>query len=102
MLKTYRDIVNDGRGSGPIDPEQVLHVRLPGDFRGEDIGYLTGKVDIPAWMAVVQRRYGFLRDLDEDERRWCACDPRDSWEVGQALAGFLGWNPPEPNVLETD
>ena len=89
VLKTYRDIVNDGRGSKPIDPEQVLHTRQPGDFRREDIGYLTGKVDIATWMTVVQRRYGFLRDLDEDEQRWCLCNPRDSYEVDQVLASMI-------------
>jgi len=91
VLKTYRDIVVDGRGTKPIDPEQVLHTRQPSDFRSEDIGSLTGQVDIPAWMATVQGRYAFLRDLDDEERRWCACDPRDAYEVGQALDSIVNW-----------
>ena len=75
VLKTYRDIVRDKRGAKPIDPDQVVHNRRDFEFRTEDIGYLVGKVDAVGWMAAVQRRFVFLRDLDEDERRWCACNP---------------------------
>ncbi|MDR0284705.1 MAG: nucleotidyl transferase AbiEii/AbiGii toxin family protein [Propionibacteriaceae bacterium] len=93
VLKTYRDIVGDGRGSKPIDPEQVLHPRQPNAFRNESIGYLTGKVDITAWMSTIQRRFQFLRDLDPDEQRWCECNPRDEYEVNRALAGIADWMP---------
>jgi len=86
VLKTYRDIVEDGRGNKPIDPEQVLHARSESDFRNQSIGYLTGKVDITGWMRIVYERFSFLRDLDEDEQRWCWCDPRDQYEVSQALS----------------
>ena len=86
VLKTYRDIVEDGRGNKPIDPEQVLNFRSESDFRNQNIGYLTGKVDIAAWMKVVYERFSFLRDLDDDEQRWCQCDPRDQYEVSQALS----------------
>ena len=34
------------------------------------------------WERTVRRRFGFLADLDDDERRWAACDPRDRFEVG--------------------
>jgi predicted nucleotidyltransferase component of viral defense system len=86
VLKTYRDIVRDKRGTKPIDPEQVLHDRRESDFRSEDIGHLTSKVNVPGWMATVQRRFQFLRNLDEDERRWCAGNPRDDYEVTETLA----------------
>ncbi|MDR1635611.1 MAG: nucleotidyl transferase AbiEii/AbiGii toxin family protein [Bifidobacteriaceae bacterium] len=75
VLKTYRDIMDDGRGDKPIDPGQVLHDRKDTAFRSEDIGYLTGKVDLAAWMATVQHRFVFLRDFDPDELRWAGCDP---------------------------
>jgi len=94
VLKTYRDVVSDGRGDKPIDPEQVLHARQSADFRNENIGYLTGRVDITAWMDTVRRRFGFLRDLDEDETRWCTCNPRDEYEVNQALATIADWMKP--------
>jgi predicted nucleotidyltransferase component of viral defense system len=86
VLKTYRDIVRDKRGDKPIDPEQVLHDRRESEFHSEDIGYLTSKVDIPKWMSGVERRFQFLRDLDEDEQRWCDCNPRDGYEVTEQLA----------------
>ncbi|MDR2620238.1 MAG: hypothetical protein LBC29_03850 [Propionibacteriaceae bacterium] len=47
---------------------------------------MTGKVDIAAWMTTVLHRFEFLRDLDADEQRWCECNPRDEYEVTQALA----------------
>jgi len=96
VLKTYRDIVRDKRGDKPIDPDQVLHNRKDANFRSEDIGYLTGKVSIQAWMTIVQHRFGFLRDLDGDEQRWCACNPRDDYAVTQALETIADWRPPEP------
>jgi len=93
VLKTYRDIVRDQRGGKPIDPEQILHARKADDFRSEDIGYLTGKVDILGWMATVARRFAFLRDLDEQEQQWCACNSRDDYSVTQALATIQDWKP---------
>lgn len=76
-----------------LDPEQV-HARKADDFRSEDIGYLTGKVDIPGWMTTVTRRFGFLRDLDDQEQLWCACNPRDDHDVTQALATITDRPPP--------
>jgi predicted nucleotidyltransferase component of viral defense system len=88
VLKTYRDIVEDKRGNKPIDPVQVLEQWKPTDFRREDIGYLVGSVDVPTWLATVRRRFVFLTDLSEDELRLCECNPRDSYDVAQALATF--------------
>jgi len=96
VLKTYCDIVLDKRGDKPIDAEQVLHDRKESDFRSEDISYLTGKVDIKGWMATVQRRFQFLRDMDADEEHWCECNPRDNYEVTQALTTIAQWTPPDP------
>jgi len=35
------------------------------------------------------------RDLDDDEQRWCAANPRDSYDVTQALAAIQTWQPPQ-------
>jgi predicted nucleotidyltransferase component of viral defense system len=86
VLKTYRDIVRDGRGDRPIDPGQVLRHWVPANFRSEDIGYLVGVTDIRGWLATVHRRFAFLCGLDEDEVRWCQGNPRDAYEVLQALS----------------
>nr|WP_300145511.1 nucleotidyl transferase AbiEii/AbiGii toxin family protein [Propionicimonas sp.] len=88
VLKTYRDIVVDGRGNKPIEPQDVLRPRRAGDFREEDIGYLTRPVRIPEWISSVRGRYVFLADLDPDEQRWAECNVRYLHEVETALASF--------------
>lgn len=85
VLKPYRDVVVDGRGMKPLDPEEILASRQVGDFERDDIGYLTRPVDMPKWITQVQARYAFLRDLTTDEMRWCACNARDRFDVEQKL-----------------
>ena len=46
ILKVYRDIVVDGRGTKPTEPNDILRPRDARDFRQEDIGYLTRPVRI--------------------------------------------------------
>lgn len=85
VLKVYRDTVVDGRGTKPIDPDDVLATRTAKDFRPEDIGYLTKPVRIDKWIATVRSRYAFLADLDAQERWWAECNVRDLYEVETAL-----------------
>jgi len=85
VLKVWGDVVDDRRGDGPLDPTDVLAVRREQDFATESIGILTQPVDIAGWERSVRRRYGFLADLDDSERRWAACDPRHRREVEAAL-----------------
>ncbi|MDP1876417.1 MAG: nucleotidyl transferase AbiEii/AbiGii toxin family protein [Actinomycetota bacterium] len=89
VLKTYRDVVVDGRGDKPIDPWEVLGARSASDFRPEDIGYLTQPVRIAEWIDVVSARYAFLADVDAEERRYLACNARDLYavEANLRLAG---------------
>jgi len=88
VLKVYRDIVVDGRGTKPIDPDDVLTVRTASEFRPEDIGYLTKPVRLDEWIATVRERYAFIGELDDAERRWAQCNRRDQHEVEIALASF--------------
>lgn len=88
VLKVYRDIVVDGRGTKPIDPDNILMARTAKDFRPEDIGYLTRPVKTDEWIAIVQSRYRFLAELNADERRWAKCNERDLYEVEQTLASI--------------
>lgn len=88
VLKAYRDVVVDGRGIKPLDPEEILADREVADFDREDIGYPTKPVDMPKWIRQVQTRYAFLRDLTPDELRWCACNARDRHEVEQILSNL--------------
>lgn len=90
VLKTYRDVVVDGRGGKPIDPGEVLRVRTASAFRPEDIGYLTQPVRIAEWVDVVSTRYSFLADVDDEESRYLTCNARDLYEVEERLRATRG------------
>ena len=85
VLKVWGDVVDDGRGSGPLDPSDVLDARVERDFAPESIGLLTRPVDVTAWEQRVRGRFGFLADLDDLEQRWVRCDPRDRTEIDDAI-----------------
>lgn len=89
VLKTYRDVVVDGRGDMPIDPGEVLRARSISDFRPEDIGYLTQPIRIAEWIDLIGHRYAFLMDVDAEERRYLACNARDRHEVETRLASAV-------------
>lgn len=86
VLKVWGDVVDDRRGNGPLSSADVLTERREHDFAPESIGILTQPVDIPGWEHRVRQRFGFLADLDDNERRWAACDPRHRREVEASLA----------------
>ncbi len=86
VLKVWCDVVDDGLGTPPFDPEDVLRPRGEGEFRPEAIGYLTTPVDIGGWTRAVERRYSFLRDMDEFECRAAKCSRGEAWQVRQAIA----------------
>ena len=90
VLKVWGDVVNDGRGSPPVDPADVLTQRPASAFRQESIGLLVDPAEIPRWEAQIRGRYEFLTDLDADELRWAACSQRDTYEVAQALTSIGG------------
>lgn len=98
VLKVYRDIVADGRGTPPIEPDDILAARTSSDFRSEDIGYLTKPVRIDEWIATVRTRYAFLADLNADERRWAQCNGGDRYEVETTLTTIEkeGWTSDRP------
>lgn len=91
VLKVWGDVVDDGRGSGPLDPSDVLDARVERDFAPESIGLLTRPVDVKAWEQRVRGRFGFLEDLDDSELRWAQCDPRHRAEIDDAIrsGGFF-------------
>jgi hypothetical protein len=93
VLKVWGDVVDDGRGNGPLDPADVLTERREQDFAPESIGKLTQPVDLVGWERTVRRRFTFLTNLDDDEQRWAACDPRHRRQVEAALAA--GGFPPD-------
>lgn len=85
VLKVWTDVLDDGLGDGPFDPEEILRDRAASEFRPEAIGYLTKPVDVLGWISVVRKRFAFLRDLDELEQRWARCSKGDEWEVWRAI-----------------
>jgi predicted nucleotidyltransferase component of viral defense system len=90
VLKVWGDVVDDGRGTKPLDPSDLLRPRSEGDFVRESIGKLTQPIDLVRWEARTRERFGFLADLDSSERRWAACDPRDRTAV-QAVCAAGGF-----------
>jgi predicted nucleotidyltransferase component of viral defense system len=86
VLKIWHDVVNDGIGTRPFDPAEIVADidvrRLP----AEDIGLLTQPVDPVAWLARVRARYAFLTKLDNPEERVARCNPGDRYDVMQLVA----------------
>jgi predicted nucleotidyltransferase component of viral defense system len=81
-LKVFVDVVEDGLGKPPFDPVQdILKSGQPSDFLPEDIGFLTGDVDISLWLERTRSRYRFLIDASDDDLRWAPCNPKDAYEV---------------------
>lgn len=88
VLKVWGDVVDDRRGTKPLDPAQILTPKRERDFAPESIGILTQPIDVEAWEQRVRTRFQFLDDLDEDEQRWAACDPRDRPSIEEALRDY--------------
>ncbi len=86
VLKVWGDVIDDLRGTKPLEADDVLTVKREADFAPDSIGILTQPVDLSGWEERVRNRYAFLARMDDTERRWAACDPRHRWEVDQALA----------------
>jgi predicted nucleotidyltransferase component of viral defense system len=88
VLKVWNDVVREGLGSGPFDPEEILRARSEKEFQPEAIGYLTAAVDLPGWVRKTRERYAFLRDLDDLEIRISRCSRGEAWEVERAIAAL--------------
>jgi len=84
-LKIWSDVVDDGLGDRPWDPDEILRPRAEAEFIPEAIGYLTTPVDIVGWVRVVRQRFEFLRDLDDVETRLLRCSLADEWDVRQMI-----------------
>lgn len=84
-LKIWCDVVDDGLGERPFDPEEILRPRDEAEFKPEAIGYLTTPVDVPGWVRIVRDRFSFLHDLDEVERRLARCSLADERDVRQMI-----------------
>lgn len=89
FLKVFIDVVEDGLGAGPFQPDQdILLPREASDFLPEDIGFLVGKINVPLWLDQAQTRFAFLNHPTKEEFKWARCNPRDAYEVRSIIAGF--------------
>lgn len=89
-LKVFIDVVVDGLGSAPFNPdEDILREREASGFQAEDIGLLTGKVDITGWIENVRNRYGFLRNTTQAELRWSKCSRQDRYQASAAIRTLI-------------
>jgi uncharacterized protein len=85
-LKVFIDVVEDNLGARPFDPQQdILRQRKASEFLAEDIGLLTAKVDISEWLQIIRTRFDFLSQPTEEERRWAACNPGDTYGVRRVI-----------------
>jgi hypothetical protein len=65
---------------GAAEPDAChLCARPASTINDESIGFLTYPTDIPGWEREFRTRYAFLADLDDADRRWARCDPRDRY-----------------------
>ncbi len=88
-LKIFVDVTEDGLGSGPFEPtEDILRPRKASDFLPEDIGILSGEVNISLWLQRVRSRFDFLRNRTNDQERWSQCNPKDAYNVRRAIESF--------------
>lgn len=90
VLKIWHDVVDDGLGTKPFDPTEIvadLDVRrLP----PEDIGLLTQPVEPAVWLTFVRERYAFVTELDDDERQVANCNPGDRYAVSKLVEQLPG------------
>jgi len=90
VLKVWHDVVEDGLGTKPFDPNEIVDEveirRLP----SEDIGLLTQPVDPAAWLARVRVQYRFVTELDDVEIGVTACNQRDRYAVSQLVKELQG------------
>lgn len=88
VLKVWHDVVNDGLGTGPFDPGEIIADIDPRRLPAEDIGLLTQPVEPAVWLARVRARYAFLTQLDVVEKQVARCNPGDRYEVSQLVAAL--------------
>lgn len=85
VLKIWHDVVQDGLGTRPFDPAEIIVAADPRSFVPEDIGLLTRPVDPEKWLAYVRDRYAFVTALDDIERVVARCNPGDRYQVTQLV-----------------
>ncbi|HTU38273.1 MAG TPA: nucleotidyl transferase AbiEii/AbiGii toxin family protein [Acidimicrobiales bacterium] len=92
VLKVWHDVVNDGLGSRPFDPAEIVAGIDANRMPSEDIGLLTRPVEPAKWMAHIRTRYVFVTNLDDEERSIARCNPGDSYKVSRLVEALREWS----------
>lgn len=90
VLKIWGDVVEEGLGNRPFDPEDILQPRKPDDFEPEAIGHLTRPVQVEDWIELVRSRFEFLGHLDDAQRMICRCSRGEEWLVRKRILTISG------------
>ena len=90
VLKVWHDVVDDGLGTRPFDPGEIVAEFDARRLASEDIGLLTQPVDPVLWLRNVRARYPFVTLLDNVEQRVAHCNPGDRSEVSRLVAALRG------------
>lgn len=90
VLKVWHDVVEDGLGSRPFDPAEIVANVDARSLPPEDIGLLTQPVEPEVWLRSVRARYAFVAALDEVEARVARCNRGDQYEVARLVLGLNG------------
>lgn len=85
VLKIWHDVVNDGLGTRPFDPQEIVADADARSLPPEDVGLLTRPVEPEVWLTNVRARYLFVTALDDVEQRVARCNPGDRYEVSQLV-----------------
>lgn len=86
LFKVYFDIVDDGRGTAPFDPEGEYKGLRAADVRGVDeLGAMTGKViDVSEMLSRLESVYGPMAPLSSPREDTIArCNRGDRYRVQQ-------------------
>lgn len=90
MDTVWHDVIDDGLGTRPFYPDEIVADIDIGRLPAEDIGLLTQPVDPAAWLARVRTRYGFVTALDEVEKGVAICNPGDRYSVSRLVEDLKG------------
>lgn len=86
VLKIWHDVVDDGLGHAPFDPNVITQDVDVAKLPSEEIGLLTQPVEPAKWLTHLRTRYRFVAELDELERMAARCNPGDRYQIAQLVA----------------
>ncbi|MBW3537194.1 MAG: nucleotidyl transferase AbiEii/AbiGii toxin family protein [Actinobacteria bacterium] len=83
VLKVWHDVVDDGLGTAPFDPAEIVAAFDADKLPPEEIGLLTQPVEPSKWAVFVCDRYRFITVFDDTEQQVARCNPGQRYLVDQ-------------------